>query len=166
MIYLKEANLADIEKEYLFVREIPLDENGFTNPYHGISRSEFDAALSQMLAWAKGEQLPEGFVAQTYLFLWDDDLIVGQFRVRHVLNDALRHGAGHIGYFIHKDHRKKGYATRGLRLTLDWARDRNCEKEFYLRVNKNNPASLRAMQKNGGRIVAEDEEKYYVRIPK
>ena len=28
MLYLKEANLADIEKEYPFVRDMPEDENG------------------------------------------------------------------------------------------------------------------------------------------
>lgn len=31
MLYLKEINYDDIEKEYLFVREIPVEENGFTN---------------------------------------------------------------------------------------------------------------------------------------
>ncbi len=29
MVYLKEANYEDIEAEYLFVRNIPEDENGF-----------------------------------------------------------------------------------------------------------------------------------------
>jgi len=33
-------------------------------------------------------------------------------------------------------------------------------------VNKDNPASLRVMLKNGGYIKAEDESKYYVRIKK
>ena len=32
MLYLKAANFQDIEKEYLFVRDMPVDENGFTNP--------------------------------------------------------------------------------------------------------------------------------------
>ena len=31
MLYLKEINFDDIEKEYRFVRDIPFDENGFTN---------------------------------------------------------------------------------------------------------------------------------------
>ena len=35
----------------------------------------------------------------------------------------------------------------------------------YLRVLKDNPASLRVMLKNGGRITAEDGEHYFVRIP-
>ena len=38
------------------------------------------------------------------------------------------------------------------------------EDEFYLRVNKDNPASLHVMLNNGGRIVSENENKYFVRI--
>jgi len=91
---------------------------------------------------------------------------VGQFRIRHFLNDALRSGAGHIGYFIARPFRGQGFASKGLRLALAYAGDLVPEEEFYLRVNKNNPASLHVMLKNGGRIVAENEEKYFVRIPK
>ena len=40
------------------------------------------------------------------------------------------------------------------------------EEEIYLRVNKDNPASLKVMVKNGGRIDREDESKYYVRVAK
>lgn len=32
MLYLKEINDKDIEKEFLFVRDMPIDENGLTNP--------------------------------------------------------------------------------------------------------------------------------------
>ena len=38
------------------------------------------------------------------------------------------------------------------------------EDEFYLRVNKDNPASLHVMLNNGGKIVSENEDKYFVRI--
>jgi len=30
MIYLKAANVEDTEKEWLFVKEMPIDENGLT----------------------------------------------------------------------------------------------------------------------------------------
>ena len=56
MLYVKKANVEDIEKEWAFVRDMP----------------------------------------ETFLFLWEDDKIVGQFRIRHYLNDALREGGGHI----------------------------------------------------------------------
>ena len=166
MVFLKKANTEDAEKEWLFVREMPEDENGLINAYHGVSRDVFQTrALPEMLAFAEGTNLPAGYVPETFFFLWDDDTIVGQFRVRHYLCESLRTGAGHIGYFIAKPFRGKGYGTEGLRLTLEEARHIVPEEEFYLRVNRDNPASLRVMLKNGGRIAAEDETKYYVRIP-
>ena len=119
-----------------------------------------------MIGHAKGIGLPEGFVPATTLFLWNDTEIVGLFRIRHYLNETLRSGAGHIGYFISKEHRGKGYATQGLRLTLRYAENIVPEAEYYLRVNKENPASLRVMLKNDGRIVGETEDKILVRIPK
>ena len=119
MLYVKEANIDDIEKEWQFVKEMPEDENGLTNSWHGVSRAEFEEkALPEMINFSKGKNLPEGFVPETYLFLWDDDVIVGQFRIRHYLCESLRVGAGHIGYFIKREYRGKGYGTKGLALTL------------------------------------------------
>lgn len=167
MLYFKEANYGDLEKEYLFVKEIPKDENGFTNEWHGVSRKEFEEkALAQMIAFSKGEQLPEGYVPETFLFLWNDDEIVGQFRLRHYLCESLKTGAGHIGYFIKKEYRSKGYGTQGLKLILEAAKQIVPEDEIFLRVNKDNPASLKMMLHNGGTIVGEDDAKYYVRIKK
>ncbi|MCR5278767.1 MAG: GNAT family N-acetyltransferase [Lachnospiraceae bacterium] len=166
MLSLKKYN-TDIEKEWAFVRDMPEDENGLTNPDHGISREDFEKELlPKMEKYEKGEDMPDWMVPETFLYLWDDDVIVGQFRIRHYLTDALRNGAGHIGYFIKKEYRGKGYATEGLRLTLDVSRTIVPEDEFYLRVNKDNPASLRVMQKNGGRIAGEDESHFFVRIAK
>ena len=165
MLYIKEANTEDIKKEWLFVKDIPENENGLTNRWYNISREKFEnKALPDMLRFAKGNDLPKGMVPETVLFLWKDTDIVGQFKVRHYLNEALRKGAGHIGYFIRKEFRGKGYATQGLRLTLQIAKKLVSENEIFLSVHKDNPASLRVMLKNGGKIVGEDEKQYFVRI--
>ena len=165
MIYVKEANFEDLDKEWEFVRKMPKDENGLTNEWTDVSREVFEQkALPQMIDYSKGIGMPDWMVPETFLFLWDDETIVGQFRIRHYLCESLRVGAGHIGYFVGKEYRGKGYGTEGLRLTLDVARNIVPEEEFYLRVNKDNPASLHVMLKNGGRIVDENEEKYFVRI--
>ena len=61
-----------------------------------------------------------------FLFLhryWKDDEIIGQFRIRHYLCDSLKEGGGHIGYYIGKTLRGRGYGTEGLRLTLQVAKD-------------------------------------------
>lgn len=165
MIYLKKVCPEDLEKEWLFVRDMPEDENGVTNEWHGVSREVFEAkTLPQMLFFAEGKGLPEGYVPETIFFLWDDDTIVGQFRLRHHLCESLRTGAGHIGQFIAAPFRGKGCGTEGLRLTLEEAHRIVPEEEIYLRVLRDNAASLRIMIKNGGRVVSQDEEHYFVRI--
>ena len=91
MIHLKEANFEDIEKEYLFVKEMPYEENGFFNEWKDVSREDFaEKAIKKMIGYSKGEGLPEGYVPETIYFLWDDREIVGQFDIRHYLCESLR----------------------------------------------------------------------------
>ncbi len=165
MLHLKEANFEDVEKEYDFIKNTPKDENGFTNPYFGITREEFEnIKLPQIINYSKGIDLPDGFVSETQYFLWDDNTIVGWFRLRHYLNDFLRDGAGHIGYGIGKDYRGKGYASKGLKLTIEKAWQIISEDEIYMSVHKDNPASLQVQKKNGAYIHHEDAKEFYTRI--
>ena len=179
MLYLKEVNREDAEAEWRFLRDMPAEENGVENKWHGCDWETFQSvALPKLLSYARGENLAEGHVADTAFFLWSHGEIVGLFKLRHWLSDALREGAGHIGYFVRKDCRGRGFGTEGLRLTLEKGRSiipegrpttygfNDPEDEFYLRLYKYNTPSLRVMQKNGGKIVGEDEEHFFVRIPK
>ena len=167
MLELREANLADAEAEWAFIRDMPENENGVENRWHGCGWETYrDTALPRAIAMSKGENLPEGYVPCTSFFLWADGEIVGLFKLRHYLSDTLREGAGHIGYCVKKDCRGRGYGTEGLRLLLERARDIVPEEEYYLRLFRYNTPSLRVMEKNGGRIVGEDEEHYFVRIGK
>ena len=91
MLYVRAANSIDLEKEWQFVKDMPADENGLTNEWPGITKEEFEkTALPEMIKEAVGLGLPDWMVPETYLFLRDDETIVGQFRIRHFLIDALR----------------------------------------------------------------------------
>lgn len=165
MLYIKPLNEYDIEKEWEFLRELPPDENGLINNWSGASFETFrDEALPKMFKYMKGEGIPASHVPEAFLFLWDGDEIVGHFRIRHYLCESLRNGSGHIGYTIRKDLRGRGYATKGLAMTLDIARCIVPEDEFYLSVRKTNIASQKVQLKNGGRIVGENDESYFIRI--
>lgn len=167
MLYLKEANVEDGEKEYEFIKSMPENENGFINTDFGISKEEFiNSALIRHINFSLGIGLPEGYVPETLYFLWDNDVIVGLFKIRHCLNEALSKGDGHIGYGISKEYRGRGYANRGLKMAVEKAWSIIPEDEIYLCVNKNNPASFKVQINNGAYVHHEDEVKYYTRIRK
>ena len=49
MIFLKELNLQDAEKEYEYISSVPADENGFFNNCYGAPRENFETAVLQPL---------------------------------------------------------------------------------------------------------------------
>ena len=163
MLYLKEANFQDIEQEYIFLSKMP-SANGFENPYINVTRESINDVIQELIDHSKGINLQEGYVPDTYYFLWDDTKIVGVFKIRHFLNEWLRNNAGHIGYGILPEEQGKGYATKGLALMKEIAKNIIEEDEIYLSVHKDNPASLKVQQKNGAYIVGETEIEYLTRI--
>ena len=129
------------------------------------SRKEFEIKiLPGYINAEKGIDLADGWVPETDFFLWDDEKIVGLFRVRHYLTPALANGGGHIGYGIKKEFRGKGYASEGLRLTIEKAWHIIKEDEIYMSVHRDNMASLRVQVKNGAYIHHQDEKEFYTRI--
>lgn len=165
MLYLKAANLEDIKKEYNAILQIPQEENGYTNPFSGKSYDEFkNVGLPRIIQKSQGIGMPEGYSPEILYFLWNNDEIVGLFKLRTRLTDGLKKGSGHVGYGILKKYRGKGYATEGLRLLIEICKDIIKEDEIFLSVNKNNIASLKAQQKNGAYIAEETETHYRTRI--
>ena len=164
---LRKINAEDAYAQWQYTTKLPEDENGLTNDFFGVSFEEYkETVLPKIISYEHPVNMPDWFVPETFYYLWDNDCLVGEFRIRHYLTDALRNGAGHIGYSIGKEYRKKGYGTEGLRLTLEIARKIVPEDEIYLRLLKSNVASLKVMEKNGGHIVSEENEHYFVRIKK
>lgn len=165
MLYLKKVNVEDIEEEYNAIKAMPAEENGFENRYYNVTRDEFlNQVIPKLLKNSEGLELPDGYVPDTYYFLWNDNKIVGLFKIRHYLNDFLRNGSGHIGYGILPEYRGKGFATKGLLLAIEKCKEIIREDEIYLSVNKDNPASLKVQLNCGAFIVGETEDEYLTRI--
>lgn len=165
MLKLIEANFNDIEKQYKVIKSISDVENGFENEYYNCSYENFkNVILPGLIEYSKGINLKVGYVLDTYYFLYDEDVIVGLFKIRHYLNEYLRNGPGHIGYFILKEYRGCGYASKGLILALEICKNLIKEDEVYFSVYKSNIASLKVLLKNGAYITKEDEEEYFVKI--
>ena len=164
---LRKLNLRDAKAQWEFTAALPADENGLTNPFHGESFEEYkEKVLPRLISYEHPVGMPDWFVPETYYYLWDEGRLVGEFRIRHRLTEALRNGAGHIGYSVRKDARGRGCGTEGLRLTLEIAKQIVPEDEIYRRVNRDNIASQKVMLKNGARQAGEDETHLFMRIPK
>ena len=165
MLYLKKINIEDSEKEYEAINKIPREENGFENKYNGVPKDEFiNKNIQERIDISNEINVPEGRVPDTYYFLWNDNEIVGLFKIRHYLNDSLKNGAGHIGYCILPEYRGMGYAKEGLKLAIEICNSLIKEDEIYLSVHKDNPASLKVQEDNGAYIVGETETEYLTRI--
>ena len=165
MLYLKEASLEDWEKEYEAIKDMPYYETGFENRFYGYSAEEYrDQAVRWMLESAAGSNLKYDSVPETYFFLWDDDTIVGLFKIRHYLTEELRQGAGHIGYGIVEKYRHHGYGTAGLKLAIEKCRQIIKEDEIYLAAYSFNWPSIKVMLNNGARLIREEDGISYFRI--
>ena len=68
--------------------------------------------------------------------------------------EALRDFGGHVGYGVRPSERGKGYATRMLVMALDKARQLGL-KRVLITCDKDNLASARVIQKNGGVLGSE-----------
>lgn len=167
MLELRKMNLQDIKEQWEYVTALPKDENGLTNPYEGITFEEYETTvLLELMMHENPVGMPEWFVPETYYYLWDEQVLVGEYRIRHYLTEALKIGAGHIGYSIKKEFRGKGYGSKGLALALDLAREIVPEDEIYLRVLKSNIPSFKGISNNGAYIAGEDETHYFMRVKK
>lgn len=167
MLELRKMNIEDAKQQWEYVTALPADENGLTNPYEGISYEEYmGKVLPELMMHENPVNMPDWFVPETYYYLWDDDILVGEFRIRHYLTDALKTGAGHIGYSIKKEYRGRGYGTKGMALTLELAKEIVPEEEIYLRVLKSNIPSFKVITKNGAYVAGEDETHFLLRVRK
>ena len=167
MLQLRKMNYKDIKQQWEYVTVLPADENGLTNPYEGVSFEEYEKnVLPTLMMHEHPINMPDWFVPETYYYLWDDETLIGEFRIRHYLTEALKNGAGHIGYSVGKQYRGKGYGTKGLSMILDIAKKIVPEDEIYLRVLKDNEPSYKAIKKNGAYIASEDESHYLMRVKK
>ena len=104
------------------------------------------------------ETVREGLVpATTFMAVNEEGHLVGMIDIRHRLNDYLLQFGGHIGYSVRKSERQKGYATEMLKLALEEARKIGIERALVT-CYKDNIASAKTIQKNGGVLENEIEE--------
>ena len=92
-----------------------------------------------------------GFVPDSTFFCLDDerDRIVGAVNIRHRLNEALLRDGGHIGDGVRPSDRGRGVGTRMIALALEECRRLGIHRVLMV-CDRDNPASARTIEKNGG----------------
>ena len=129
----------------------------------------YDEWLGKVAANASVETVdPDWVLTDTFFALRvSDDKIVGIADIRYQLNDFLK-DFGNCGYSVRPSERRKGYAGEIVRQICCIAREHGMER-LQLSVEKNNIASIKAIEKNGGkydRSFTFENEKAYVYVIK
>jgi predicted acetyltransferase len=92
---------------------------------------------------------PAGWVRGTYLWMVDDDTVVGRISLRHSLTPWLLEVGGHIGYAVRPSARRRGHATAALALMLEVAAGRGIDPALVT-CDDDNVGSRRVIEANGG----------------
>lgn len=103
---------------------------------------------------------PPNWVPMTQFVCLRGAKIAGMIQVRRELNDFLREYAGHIGYSVRPDERKKGVATWMLQNVLPHCRDIGLTR-VMVACEPWNDGSRKTILRNGGvyeKTVHEDGE--------
>ena len=157
---LIRLSVSDGIKFYEMLQHIGKDENAFSNPVNGMSFEEYNVWLKQQDDWSREINLPNGYVGQTCYWFIVDGIPVGIGKIRYTLTEHSRQIGGNIGYAISDKYRGKGYGTIMLKLLLEKAKEMNV-KEKLLTVEKINPASRRVIEKNGGKLIDENDDRWF-----
>ena len=163
MVYLRKLSSRDGRDVFDMLKGIDMTENSYTNPTFNMTFSEFQEWLGIQEQWDRGEKLPEGYVAQSIYWLYDDDIPVGMGKIRHGLTEMSRINGGNIGYAISRTFRGKGFGSTLLEMLLIEAKKMGIS-EIVLTIDKNNEASKRVCEKNGGILFDENEARWYYKL--
>ena len=120
--------------------------------------TDFSAYLSKVDEFSKGNNLPEGYVQSSTLWLISNDEIVGITNVRHRLNPSIERCGGHIGLSIKPSERGKNLGKALMKMSIDFLSNNLGVKTIHIHCYKNNAASSNTIKACGGVLHSEIED--------
>ena len=155
MIYrLPEINDKAMLQEY--VQEHYENKETSISASLGLSSSEYSDWVEKM---QRNASVGDEEWGKSLLYLcFDKSKLIGLLSIRYDLPEFLRKKYGDIGYGVRPSERNKGYATMMLKYALSVCRNKGMTK-VILGCYKDNIASAKTIQKNGG-ILTEENDNY------
>lgn len=132
---------------------------------------DFPAYLAQLRLFASRDAPGPGLVRQRSYWLTDGHDVLGHLRLRPALNARLERLGGHVGYDVPPSQRGKGLATRMLALGVREASKAGLPR-VLVTTDARNAASIKVIERNGGRLDEEYEfegvvrRRYWIRTPR
>jgi predicted acetyltransferase len=115
-------------------------------------------------ARARGEQVPDGFVACTTRWWVENDYYLGRIAIRHELTPRLHEVGGHIGFDVRPGARRNGHATAMLRAALPVAQRLDIDTALVT-CDVRNTASRKVIERLGGELEDQRADKLRYWIP-
>jgi len=159
-VFLRAIDLDMGKQEYAMYQEIPREEMGAQNNAYGVTYRQFKHVLKEKIAEASAP-LNEKSTPRKIYIMYVSDYPVGEIAIRPELNQFWYNHSGHIGYKIRPSERRKGYGKIMLKLALEKCKDMGIN-EPLLQCSKQNIASQKTIEGNGGVLIDEyGDTKYY-----
>ncbi|MDX1497349.1 MAG: GNAT family N-acetyltransferase [Salinisphaeraceae bacterium] len=139
------------------LRDLGDGENGFGGTPVSSGELALEEYVEKCIEMTDVAKLQPGYVPRTVFWVIDEEgEAIGIVRMRHYLNDALRERGGHIGYYIRRDKRNRGYGKRALQQALVELRNIG-ENRALLTVDMDNFSSIKVIEANGGVLESEGQ---------
>ncbi|MBF7073990.1 GNAT family N-acetyltransferase [Glaciecola sp. MH2013] len=113
--------------------------------------SDFVAMLQRNEDFAKGVNIPQGYVPSSTWWLVHNEEIIGVVNLRHYLNDNIKHIGGHVGLGIRPSYRGRGLSTKLLGLCMNEAKLLGISA-LHVHCYESNIASMSMIKSCGGEL--------------
>jgi predicted acetyltransferase len=117
--------------------------------------------LETIRSWSDGKNLTPNWCPADCYLIFAGNVVVGQLDIRHPITEHLQQYGGNIGYHVHPAYRNRGIATWALREALDLVAAKGVT-EALLTCAHDNAASIRVIEKCGGRRIADSPRRRYL----
>lgn len=162
MFELKELNMNMDLPEYEMYQDIPLKESGSTNLCNGLPYDVFKNYLESQMA--RKYQIVSMYDTPTIIYImYVNNLPVGYIGIRTEIDDNWKKWCGNIYYAIRQSERRKGYATKMMKLALTELKNMKY-KEIFCQSSAGNIGSSKVIEKNGGVFLNEENGTRYYKI--